>query len=537
MKKEKRLKEGAITPQPDAQDMAAGAFMQNEQSEEILSMKRRIKKAHSKAKCAGILYLIGSIALFAFLFIPFMTVTTGDAKAWEISVASFLKPVFDLGGGLNYNSLVLLPVAVIYTLMLLVGFINLLVSFASLSGLSKKNPTRMKGYNRNALAMKKLGNCFSGTAITILFGCLLIYAVAKAEFSALVYIAVGVAVFFRLVCGLIGAKIARYDIEDSVVEYKRSSKVGVYFLRNLIHILALAGMVFFFAKAVSLNGTMAGIAARGFGWLTDDVKFLIDSCLQVLLLVWLFIFYNHAFHATEYNIDGMKGRGMKNYRVFSVFTAVTAIAWFFVRYVLTDKWTVEIILIAVVSIVVFVLDLFIKTKNNERIRNACEQPKAEETATPQPIQPSYRVPLHCITQPGVFMQPNGQPVMVMPMQYGKPMVYQPPVEEATPVQAIPVQETPTVAPVSAPAPTPTPAPAPAPEQPIAPAWNEWDGLVFEWDPNGKPHETACPYCGKKLKLKSGAPGYRCSACGRVFQLKKVVKVEEPEPSEQSETAE
>jgi len=540
MKKEKRLKNSEPPVSTAQQDAAAGTFIQSENSEEILSMKRRIKKAHAKAKFAGVLYLIGSIALFAFLFIPFLTVQTTratktlDVKTWEVSVASFLKPVFDLGGGLNYNLLVLLPVSVIYTLMLLVGFINLLVSFSSLSGLSKKNPTRNKGYNRNFYAMKKLGNCFSGTAITILFGCLLIYALAKAEFSALVYLPVGVGVLVRLLAGSVSAKIGRYDIEECVVEYKRSSKVGVYFLRNLIHILLLAGMVFFFAKAVSLNETMWGIAESGFGWLTDHVKFLIDSCLQVLLLVWLFILYNHAFHATEYNIDGMKGRGMKNYRVFSVFTAVSAIAWFFVRYALTEEWVVEIVLIAVLSIVAFVLDLLIKTKNNERVRNACVEPQTAESVAQQPVQPSYRIPLQCITRPGVFMQPNGQPVMVMPMQNGQPVMYQTPEQAAMPVQ------TPTPAPMSMPVPVPAPvqtkAEEPAPTQSETPVWNEWDGLTFEWDKNGKAREITCPYCGKKLKIKQGAPGYRCAACGRVFQLQKVKKEEVVEQEESVEEA-
>ncbi len=527
MKKEKRLKNNEPTVSTQQQDAAAGAFMQSENSEEILSMKRRIKKAHAKAKFAGILYLIGSIALFAFLFIPFLTVKTADNKVWELSIASFLDPVFKLGG-LDYNALVLLPVSILYALMLLVGFINLLVSFAKLGGLSKKNPTRNKGYNRNFYAMQKLGNCFSGTLITVLFGCLLIYAVANAEFSALVSLPLGMGVLVRLIAGPVSAKIGRYDIEETVVEYKRSSKVSAYFFRNLIHILATVAIAFFFAKATNLNATLTGVSVSGFSYLTGNIKLLIDSAVQVLLLVWAFVLYNHAFHATEYSIDGMNGKGMKNYRVFSMFVAVNALAWFFLHYVAVSEWVWWILLIVPVAVLGFVLDLVIKTKNNDRLRDACVEPKAEETAQ-QPAQPSYRIPLQCITRPGVFMQPNGQPVMVMPMQNGQPVMYQTPEQAVAPVQA----------PVPAPMPMPVPVPAPKAEEPAptqseTPVWNEWDGLTFEWDKNGKSREITCPYCGKKLKIKQGAPGYRCAACGRVFQLQKVKKEEAVEQEESVE---
>ena len=526
MKKDKRLKNDGQPVSTEQQDAAAGAFINSENCEEISSMKRRIKKAHAKAKFAGILYLIGSIALFAFLFVPFLTVQTADNKAWEVSILTFLDPVFNLGG-LNYNSLVLLPVCALYALMLLVGFINLLVSFSKLSGLSKKNPTRNKGYNRNFYAMQKLGNCFSGTLITVLFGLLLIYAVAKAEFSALVYLPIGVGVLVRLIAGPVSAKIGRYDIEETVVEYKRSSKVSAYFFRNLIHILVVVAIAFFFAKATNLNATLTGVSVSGFSYLTGNIKLLLDTVLQVLLLVWTFVLYNHAFHATEYSIDGMNAKGMKNYRVFSMFVAVNALAWFFVHYFAVSEWTWWILLIVPASLLAFVLDLVIKTKSNDRVRNACVEPKAQETAQ-QPVQPSYRIPLQCITRPGVFMQPNGQPVMVMPMQNGQPVMYQ------TPETAMPV-------PVPAPIPMPAPVPAPVQTekkeetaQPETPAFNEWDGLTFEWEPNGKTREINCPYCAKKLKIKQGAPGYRCAACGRVFQLQKVKKEETPAQEESAE---
>ena len=73
-----------------------------------------------------------------------------------------------------------------------------------------------------------------------------------------------------------------------------------------------------------------------------------------------------------------------------------------------------------------------------------------------------------------------------------------------------------------------PAPVTPAQEPETPFYDEWEGLVFEWDPDGKEREINCPHCGKKLRLKEGAPGYRCGECGKVFQLKKAeTPAEEP----------
>ncbi len=465
------------------------------------SMKKRIKKAHSMAKFAGALYLLGSIALFAFFFLPVLKITVG-AEVWKVSIATFFDPIADFKAELSYNTVVLLPVAILYALMLVVGAINLITGFAQLSGLSKKNPTKMKGYNRNLYAMEKLGRCFSGTFITFIFSNLLIYSVSVAEYSFYVYIALGAGAIIHFLGGLVGGKIAYYDIEETVVEYKRTSKISVFFLRNLLQILATAAIVWFFVRNATLNGTMQILSFKG-GWdrIVGDTTFLIDSCLQVALLVWLFVLINHVFHATEYNREGMKGNGMKNWRIFGFLTMGTAVAWLFVNQSLAGKWNLEILYIAIVAFAMFVLDLVIKSKKTGYVSSTVELPVAQ---TVEESNPAYHVALHSITSPGVFMQPNGQPVMVMPMQQGRPAVAPttcPPTFGACPMTA------------------PTPAPTPV-QEPEIPFYDEWEGLTFEWDPDGKEREIACPYCGKKLKLKEGAPGYRCGDCGKVFQLKK-----------------
>jgi DNA-directed RNA polymerase subunit RPC12/RpoP len=53
--------------------------------------------------------------------------------------------------------------------------------------------------------------------------------------------------------------------------------------------------------------------------------------------------------------------------------------------------------------------------------------------------------------------------------------------------------------------------------------DDMEALTFRWQLDGKDRQVACPYCGQKIALTEGAPGYRCFNCGRVFRMEKPKK--------------
>lgn len=510
------------------------------------SMKKSIKKAHRKAKFAGALYLLGTIALFAFLFLSSISalgISVLKLGDWEVSVLSFYKPFTEIGKGYNYNSLVKVPVAAVYALILIVALINLLRSLSCLGWLSKKKATRELGYNRNVFAMEKMGNLYSGTLVIITLGTIVVCCIGDVTLGLASYIALGAGIFLHFFAGLIGGNIPLYDVEDTVVETKRESALAVFFFRNLLQILFVGAIVYFFVKASTIRTAIADVISQGsLTAITGDVWKLVALCLQVAFLLWIFVLVNHAINPTEFNRDGMSGRGMKNHRVFTMFALITAIAWLVVTYLSTKAFVWQIGAIAGLALLAFVFDCVIKTRKSK----ATEDGEAEDVAE-QPVEqpqqyvmpPVYRVPLQCITQPGIFLQPNGTPVMVMPMQRAAALPVAPSmVTNVAPAQ-IPAPA-PAPVPVQAPAPVSLPAPAPIPaskeEAPVpvveeTPAVKTPDdilGVTFQWDPNGKERTVVCPSCGKTLTVKEGAPGYRCAECGKVFLLRKPAQKTENE---------
>ena len=546
-------------------------------------MKKKIKKAHRKAKFAGVLYLLGLILLFAFLFVSseaILAQTFFKVGDWNVSLTNFYKPLLSFEAKLTENTLVKIPVAVIYSLMLVVGLVNLLRSFACLKWLSKKKATRSTGYNRNVYAMDKMASLYSGTLVTIVLGTVVACTITKVTVGTIAYAALGAAIFLHFVAGLVGGKISLFDVEDTVVETARESKIGVFFWRNLLQILFTGGIVYLFVKATTVRdviSTMAsGKSLQETLGISSSIFGVLSAGLQVALLLWIFVLVNHALRPTEFNRNGIKGKGMKNYKVFSMFAAITSAAWLVVSFLSDKNFTsdsafLQIVILTVLAIVAFILDCVVKTKAQQPA--AAEDKQEESTETAQTAQtevlqpymsPAYRVPLQCITQPGIFLQPNGIPVMVMPMQRG----YAFPVGTATPTpittagkvpmampampapQPAPVQPVQPIQPVQN-APQPVSAPVEQPTAPemtaIAPVQNTTTdepnlpktaddilGLTYQWEANGKERTVACPTCKKTLTVKEGAPGYRCPDCGKVFLLRKPQPVQPVQPAQTTE---
>ena len=403
-----------------------------------VSLKKRIAKAHSKANFAGFLYNFGSIVLLAILFLPLITVAQSGG-GWELSALTFFQPLTSLDFGLNYATLKNLPVAIVFFVMILVAFINMIKCFVQGKELNKKNPTKLNGYNRPYFAMVAMGKTYSFTLWTIIVGYLGIYLTEATVNGLFVAIALGVALLIHFWAALVGADINMYDVtDDTIVEEKRVGGVGKHFLCNLIQVIGAAAIVYFYAVGTTVKELMRLLIEKDGVNKLLELGNLIPLLAQVLLLIFLVFLVKKATGINEYLHDGIYTPGIRGYAVLGWFVAIIAAAWVVVELVIgSGALNTAAVLIAAVGIITALLDAAtkptakaLKQAEKQEIEKAAKE-AAEIKAVPAQNTAklgAYRVSLGTVSQPGVFMQPNGQPLMVMPMVAGAqtaPMYQQP----------------------------------------------------------------------------------------------------------------
>ena len=423
-----------------------------------VSLKKRIARTHSKAEFVGMLYLIATIFLAAVAFFP-MLYGTSVGDMW---VKTFWKPFLELKNikaspiAVSVNVFV----ALIYAVMLLTLVINVIKSLSRLSRLFKKKASRVNGYNRNLLAMERMGKIFSGTYCVFIAFPFMIHLISGAGFSNLFYIAVAIGLIFHFWCGLVGGNVSWFTTGDTLEEEKRLVGRWAPFFRNLAQLVFVGLIMYFISRTNLMLNALKWMEKGAFTELfkakMDVFVYGVIPFVQLLACVWTLVLLKHATADTEFNRYGKEGDGMKNFRIFSIFLLVTSAALFILLIVASKKRdgivpSMGTLYIAVIALAAMIEEFCmcrlpnVKGKVEEPVGETLsenedeldfdpdsynmasadrveESPAAAAQETPANVPAMYHVPLQCITQPAVFMQPNGQPVMVMPMIAGPQMM-------------------------------------------------------------------------------------------------------------------
>ena len=382
------------------------------------ALRKRVKKVHSKAKFVGMLYLLGTLAMAAFACLP--TLTIGGTELWVLNFwqpfKGILKPERDI---------LAIIVAVLYAFVLLTGVINLLKSQGKLSWLTKRTSKRANTYNRNMRAMDDMGKIFSGSFAAIINFHLLIYILQPADtqikLTLYSYAMLAVGLVIHFLAGVIGGKVSLFNISGpngNVEEEKRTCGTFVYFFRNLIQVAATGAIVYFFVPVCTLNQTVATLLAKGNPFSGDIMKTVLPVALQALLVLWILVLVKHSTASTEFNRYGIEGAGMKNYRVFSFLTVLTAGGAFALEYLATKAFAgvaLKYLIIAGVAFVAFLVDCIFKSKTKDGEEE--EQPEAPQFA-PYPMNaPAGQTVVYA---PAQNSAPAYQPIYI-PVYYPYPM--------------------------------------------------------------------------------------------------------------------
>lgn len=429
-------------------------------------LKKRVAKAHSKAEFVGILYLIATIFLAAMAFLPLIYGTS----VGRMSVVNFWKPFIELKNvkGSYMPVCVNAFVAAIYAVMLLTVVINVLRSFSRLSRLFKKKASKLNGFNRNAIAMDEMGKIFSGTYCSIIVFTFMIHLIAGASFTNLFFIAVAVGLIFHFWAGLVGGNVSLFTVGENVEEEKRTLGRIAPFFRNAAQLVFVGLIMYFISKTNLMLNALKWLEKGAFsdlfkGAKMDLVYYGVIPLAQFLMCIWTIVLLKHATASTEFHRDGMEAPGMKNFRVFSVLLLLTAGGIFGLMCFAATKRdnivpSIGTLCIAIIAVAALIEEFCmcrlpnVKGKVTEEVKQekvvgeeeveidlnrpvaakakatnaetfgneeaAATTPAAVSSTAPAVAPAMYHIPLQCISQPGVFMQPNGQPVMMMPMVAG-----------------------------------------------------------------------------------------------------------------------
>ena len=402
-----------------------------------VALKRRVSSVHAKAEAVGIFYLIATVLIAAAAFLPILYGTSvGDM--W---VANFWKAFPDLVNIKTSAVAVLLNAgcAGLYALLLLTAVINVLRSLSRLSRLFKTKASRVNGYNRNAMAMEEMGKIYSGTYCVFIVFPFMIHLISGAGFTNLYYIAIAVGLVFHFWLGLVGGNVSQFTVGTETEEEKRTLGRIAPFFRNFAQLVFVGLIMYYISETNLMLNALKWLETNAFSTLfkgakMDLVYYGAIPFLQLLCCLWTVVLLKHATAPTEYHRDGMDAPGMKNFRVFSFLLLITSGLLVGLMFLAASKRTfiaptMGTLFIAVIALAALIEEFCMcrlpnvkgkvaeePTAESEEAEGAVE---AENANQPEALAPAmYHIPLQCISQPGVFMQPNGQPVLIMPMIAG-----------------------------------------------------------------------------------------------------------------------
>ncbi|MBQ9729018.1 MAG: hypothetical protein IJV85_05410 [Clostridia bacterium] len=393
----------------------------------LTALKKRILKTRRKAKFAGTLYLLGTIILAALTFMPMMLIN-GTA----LGVSNFYNPILNIvnGGALDTAGILNFVIAVLYALLLLTVVINVIKCLTKLRWLRKKLPSREYGFNRNMYAMEAMGDIFSGTFAVIINIYLLIFVFASGLEKApalngmMPYIALVVGLLVHFWAGLVGAKGVLFDHLRGFAEEKRTNGLFVFFVRNVIQVVLVFLMLNTFLPVYKGHEVIVSVLSGNLNMADMNALFtVVSSVIQLIMILFTWVLIKHTTATTEFNREGMDGKGMKNFRVFSFLIFLCSIIVLALPMLGGGELNTAIAVVAAIAFVGFLLDCLIRTiekKEKEvevlgisffQMEEDLAQPQCQQESQPQ-VQylPSVAVQAQTQTQ----TQAQQSPVYVCP---------------------------------------------------------------------------------------------------------------------------
>lgn len=341
-------------------------------------LRKRVKAVQGKAKFAGVLYLLGTIALAA--LVALFPVLEGGQTEITLSAIKFYKPLQELFSGgfaglksLTVDQMVSAAIALLYALMLLGMAINVLRSIAKLGWLFKRRASYTNGFNRNMYAMDDMGKRFSGTLGAMVIFNVFIYLLLgeSVKITTFGYIMLGGGLAWHLLVGALGGTVTVFTMGDHIEEEEREHGIFVYVIRNVLQLVATAAILFFLVPQsvlmTKIEETLQLLVVDKAGFSALELKDLVPAGVELVAWICLCVMIKHATASTEFNRDCMDGAGMRNFTVFSFFTFLAIGALVLLPYLGigvvegASKLNSKLAIATGIAFVAFLLDCIVKS--------------------------------------------------------------------------------------------------------------------------------------------------------------------------------
>ena len=332
------------------------------------------------------LYFLGTIALCVAGFaVVFMKDTFLSTENGLLPVMKFYSELMSLikdngfKGILGSSALLVKALAlVIYAGMLIALVINLLRAFGKLGWLFKRRASYANGFNRNAYAMDDLSKRFSGSLTSLIVCNLLVYLLTTTSeisilsFTLYGYATLGAGLALHFICGLIEGHVTLFTTGEKVEEEEREYGLFVFFVRNVIQLVAVGAILFLFLPFSTLKSGVTSlldtlVVQKNFASLASvsGMKALLPFIVEVFLWIFLTVLIKHATAATEFNRDCLDCVGMRNFALFGFFTTLCLAGLALFPKIGTEGALVTKLLIAAgVAFVAFLLDCIIRPRHH-----------------------------------------------------------------------------------------------------------------------------------------------------------------------------
>lgn len=578
MKKENNINEQAEVFEEEKVSRTKNKEAKAEKPRTFAAFKVRVRKARRKAEATGIFYLLFTILLAGFVILPAFVSTNGT-----LNVLNFWKPFTNVkSASKNLIPFVMSVIASLFYFFIALSLVvNMFKSFACLEKLYKKKPSRQNGYNRNAQAMEKMGRIYSSSVAAIVVFGLLMNVFAGVTVTPIFWAVIAVALLVHFWLGLRSGNVSFFEVGKNT-EIKRVGGRFAPFVRNVFQLIVSGLIAYYFMQVNAITNLLKLLEKGAFAALKSDMTamlvYVVLPAVQLLMLIWIIAMLRHAINPSEYHHDGKHAPGRLTFRWMSMLLLITSAGAFALTMYISKKavfpMSLGCVYIAALSLAAFIEEVCMARLPNDRENHIVEYENPAQAQNVNccgvnviPCAQGYHVPINCIAEPGVFMQPNGQPIMVMPMLAGArpapqmvaPTPYSYDYRNPYATYAQPAQSVPPFDPYHAKqALTPSPVVEATAEsrslsqeelyeqalreQNIQALTEKWIAMANNPVPKddaeeltedslqetevGKKWSIACPDCGARLSVQEGSFAYRCPDCGCAFKLNKSVKTQE-----------
>lgn len=298
-------------------------------SKVVKQLTKRIKSVHRWARTVGVLYIIASIGLLLLSCLSVVRVNGADVLGVRGLFASFTSADW-----------VMTACLIGYIVMMVVALINFIALLKHSKGVFASSWSGAKGenvINRNAESMEVMGKIYSRLLSTLMafnFVFLWVLSVggnpASLNYIGIIMIAAGL--LFHFLCGLFSAKVTRFErtyrqAPPLIEEVKRDQNIWIFVYRNFFQLLILIALMCLFCRFAYMGEALVQILNLKDKSILNNTNLLVELIVELCIGILLICLICRSFSIVEFNFEGMEGRGMKNYRVFTIITFIFAIIY------------------------------------------------------------------------------------------------------------------------------------------------------------------------------------------------------------------